>query len=74
VIQDLIGTNDFGVGIGEQRKIDFAAVRERFQDALGVIADCRELDPLFLESRLRILQLNQLPFAVWSPIGRTKEQ
>jgi hypothetical protein len=44
-------------------------VCEILQDGYGVVTDCRKLDALFLESRLSTLQLDQLPFAVGSPIG-----
>src|SRR6266478_4450514 len=73
-IQYLIGANDLGIRIGEQRKIDFAAVGEGFQYGFRVIADRRELDPLLLEPCLGVLELNQLPFAVRSPIRRSKEK
>jgi hypothetical protein len=46
-----------------------------FQDFFRVIADGRQLDPLLFESRDGALQLNQLPFAEWSPIcGAEKEK
>lgn len=48
--------------------------REVFQNSLGIVADRSKFDPLFLESRFRVLQLDQLPFAVGSPIGRTEEE
>ena len=44
-------------------------VREVFQDCFRIVADRREFDALFFESRLSGLQLDQLPFAVGSPIG-----
>src|SRR4029077_14026859 len=67
-VQDLVGANGLGIGIGQQRKIDFAAVREIFQDFGAVVADGGELDPLLLKSGLGCLQLDQLPFAVGSPV------
>src|SRR5437870_7229501 len=73
-IQYLVGANDLGIRIGEQRKIDFAAIGERFQYGFRVVADRRELDPSFLEPCFGILELNQLPFAVGSPIRRSKEE
>jgi hypothetical protein len=45
-----------------------------FDDCFAVIAECRQLDALLLKLRDRSLQLNQLPFAVRSPIGGTKNQ
>jgi hypothetical protein len=70
----MIGANDLRLRVGKQRKVNFLAIREIFQDCLGIVADRRQLNSLRLESRLGFLQLNQLPFAVGSPIGRTKKQ
>jgi hypothetical protein len=47
---------------------------EVFQDRLAVVADANEPDALFLKPLLRLLQLDQLPFAKGSPIGRTEEE
>jgi hypothetical protein len=73
-VENLIGPNNFGVGIGEQGEINLPAVREVFQYFFAVIADSGEFDPLFLESCFGALQLNQLPFAIGSPIRRTEKQ
>ena len=73
-VQNLIGANNFGIGIGKQGKIDFAAIREIFQYGFAIVADARNLQSLFFESRLGVLQLDQLPFAIGSPICRTKEE
>ncbi len=73
-VQDLIGPNGFGIRIGEQRKLDLAAVGEVLQYFLAVIADCRQFDPLLFKSCFRVLQLDQLPFAVGSPVGRAKKE
>ena len=74
-VQNLVGANDLGIGIGEHGEIDLAAIREVFQYGFAVVADRRELDSLLLESCFGILQLDQLPFAVGSPIrGTEKEQ
>jgi hypothetical protein len=73
-VQDVVIANDFRIGIGEHRKIDLLPVREKLQDGFGIIADRRQLDALFFESRLSALQLDQLPFAVGSPIGRAEEK
>jgi hypothetical protein len=45
-----------------------------FDDRFTVIAERGQLDALLLKSGDRGLQLNQLPFAVRSPIGGTKNQ
>jgi hypothetical protein len=49
-------------------------VAKKLQDFFRVIADGRQLDPLLFESRNRTLQLDQLPFAEWSPVGRTEKE
>ena len=73
-VQDLIGPNGFRIGIGEQGKLNLAPVSEVLQYFLAVIADCRQLDPLLVKSCFRVLQLDQLRFAVGSPVGRTKKK
>ena len=73
-VQNLVGANRFGIGIGKHREFDLAAVGEIFQDLFGVVADRREFDPLLLESCFGALQLDQLPFAVGSPIGGTEKE
>ena len=50
------------------------AVGEKFQDLLRVVADGSQFDSLFFESRGRVLQLDQLPFAEWSPVGGTEKE
>jgi hypothetical protein len=49
-------------------------VSKIFQDFFRVIADGGQLDALLFESRDGALQLDQLPFAEGSPIGRTKKE
>lgn len=49
-------------------------VGKKLQDFFRVIADRGQFDPLFLEARGCILQLDQLPFAEWSPVGGTEEE
>jgi hypothetical protein len=73
-VQNLISANNFGIGIGKQGKIDFPAIREILQYGFAIVADARNLQSLFFESRLGVLQLDQLPLAVGSPICRTKEE
>jgi hypothetical protein len=70
----MVIANGFRIGVREQWKINPLPLREVFQDRLGIVADRSKFDPLFLESRFRILQLDQLPFAVGSPISRTEEE
>jgi hypothetical protein len=73
-VQNLIGANDFGIGIGKQGEIDLAAIRKVFQYGFVVVADPRELESLLFESRLGVLQLDQLPFAIGSPIRGTEKE
>jgi len=73
-VQDLIASNGFRIRIGEQRKLNLSPVREVLQDCLAVIADGRQFDPLFFKSCFRVLQLDQLPLAVGSPVGGTEKK
>ncbi len=72
-VQNLVGPDRFRIRVSEQRKFDLAAVGEGLQYFLAVIADGRQFDPLFLESCFCVLQLDQLRFAVGSPIGGTEK-
>jgi hypothetical protein len=65
----MVNLDDLGIWVGQQRKIDLAAVREILKYFHAVVADRRQLDTLALESLFRILQLDQLAFAVRSPVG-----
>jgi hypothetical protein len=47
---------------------------EVFQDCFRIVTECSYLDALTLKSRFRGLQLDQLLFAVRSPIGGTNKQ
>ena len=73
-VENLVGANDPGIGIGEQGKIDFAAIREVFQYRFVIIADPGESDSLLFKPCFGVLQLNQLSFAVRSPIRGTEEE
>src|SRR5262249_53905485 len=73
-IQDVVCTNNPGIGICEQGEIDFAAIREVLQDGFAVVANRCEFHSLLVESCFCNLQLNQLRFAVWSPIRRAEEE
>ena len=63
-----------GIGIGKQREVDLLPVGEILQDLRAVVTDGGEPDPLFLKFCFGGFQLNQLPFAVGSPVCRTKKQ
>ena len=73
-IQDLISPNGFRIRVGEQRELDLATVSEVLQYFLAIITDGRQFDSLFFKSRFRVLQLDQLPFAVRSPVGRAEKE
>jgi hypothetical protein len=49
-------------------------VGEKLQDFFRVITDGSKFDPLFLEARGCILQLDQLPFTERSPVCGTEEE
>jgi hypothetical protein len=48
--------------------------REVFEDCRAVVANRRQLDPLLLESFFGVLQLDELRFAIRSPIGGAEEE
>ncbi len=73
-VQHPISLDHLGVGIGQQRKLDLAPIREILKYFYAVVADRGQRNALFFEARLSALQLDQLPFAVRSPIGRTEKQ
>jgi len=58
----------------EQRKVNILPRGEVFQDGLTVVADCRQLKPVFFKSFLGILQLHELRLAERSPVGRAEEK
>ena len=62
------------VRVREQWIFDLVSIGKIFQDFFRVIADGRQLDPLFFESRDGALQLDQLPFAERSPVGGTEKE
>ena len=70
----MIGPNSLGIRIGQQRKVDLSPVGEVFQDFWAVVTDGGQREPLLLKSGLGVLQLDQLPFAVRSPVGRTEKE
>ena len=70
----MIGPNSLGIRIGQQRKVDLSPVGEVFQDFWAVVTDGGKLNALLLKSGFGVLQLDQLPFAVGSPVGRTEKQ
>jgi hypothetical protein len=73
-VKNAVAANRFRLGVGEQRVIDLMPVGEKLQDFFGVITDGGKFDSLLYESRISILQLDQLPFAEGSPIGGAEKQ
>jgi len=73
LIQDVESSNDLRFGIGKQRKRDGFAIREIPQDGLRIVTDRDYSEALGAEIREILFQLDQLGFAVRSPIGRTEE-
>lgn len=74
LIQHAISLDDYGVRVSEQGVGDLMPGGKKFEDFFAVIADGRQLDALLFESRDCVLQLDQLLFAKWSPIGGTEEE
>ena len=73
-VQDVIIANCLRIGVGEQREIDMLSAREVFQYRFGIVADRSQLNALSFKSGFSALQLDQLPFAVGSPVCRTEEE
>jgi len=73
-VEDAEASNDPGIGVGQQRKVDTVPGGEVLQDGLAVVADCRQLDPVLFESLSGILQLHELRLAKGSPVGRAEKQ
>ena len=61
-------------GSASRGKFDLLPVGERLQYFHAVVADGRQFDSLLFKSCFGVLQLDQLPFAVRSPVGGTKEK
>ena len=59
--------------VREQRKRDAGPLGEVSQDLDAVVADGRDVESLFCEISLFFFQLDQLGFAVMSPIGGAME-
>ena len=74
VVEHVEAANDFGVGISQQREIDFVPLGEVLQDGWAIVANGRQLQSLRFKSLLRVLQLHELRFAEGSPISGTEEK
>ncbi len=73
-IEEAVFPDDRGIGIGKQWEADQVPVSEIFQDGFTVVADGGQLNSMLFKLRQSAMQLDQLPFAVGSPVGRTKKQ
>jgi hypothetical protein len=73
-IENLEGTNHLRVPVAQEGEVDLVPVRKFLKDCPAIVTNGRQLDPLLLESLLRVLQLDQLRFAERSPIGGTEEK
>jgi hypothetical protein len=74
LVKNTVGPNGFRIGIPKQGVFDLVPLGKELQNFLRIVADGGQLDSLFLESRDSILQLNQLPFTEWSPVGGAEEK
>ena len=61
-VQHLVSLDGLGIRVGQQGKLNLATVREILQYIDAVVANRRQRDPLFFESRPGTLQLDQLAF------------
>src|SRR5260370_3484377 len=74
LVQHTITGDNLRLRIGQQRKLDLAAVCKVPKDCRAVIADSSQLNSLRFEFLFRVLQLHELRFSERSPIRRTEEQ
>jgi hypothetical protein len=73
-VKDPVSPYGFRAGVREHGIFDLVAIGEEFQNFLGIIADGCQLDALLFEPWDGALQLDQLPFAEGSPVGRTEKE
>ncbi len=66
--------NDHGVGVGEQRVGDPAALGEVAQHLNGIVADGAQPETLRPQEVGVLGQLHELAFAIWSPVGRAHDE
>jgi hypothetical protein len=65
--------DNFGIGIGQQRKINVVAFREILQDRRTIVTNRRQFQPLRFKFLFCILQLYELRFAEGSPVRGAEE-
>ena len=74
LVEEPVGADHLTIWIGEQREADAALLREAFEYRARVVADGDQLDTGSLDRLEVLLQLDQLPLAVGSPVGRAVEE
>ena len=74
LIANAKGVDDFGLGIGEQRVRDLLALGEVGEGGRGVVAERGDAVAEFANGFGLYAQLNELGFAVWSPVGGAEEE
>ena len=72
-IQDAVSADDLRVRIGKQRKRDVLSIGEAFENRGAVVTDGRQSQRLLADFGKTLFQLDQLGFAIRSPIGRAEE-
>ena len=72
-VQNPVRLDSCGIHIGQKRKGDAPPTAEFGEDVRWVVADGRDSDALGLKFIYSILQLDQLRFAIGSPVRRTVE-
>jgi hypothetical protein len=70
VVEDAERPDRFESVIPEQRESDLLTFREILQQGRAVIGDGSDAQPLTRQIGLRVFQLDELGFAIGSPIGR----
>src|SRR5438552_4138612 len=73
LVEDAVAADHLGLRIGEQRETNVFPVGESLHDIDAVVADRRKTEAPLLDTRAVLFQLDQLGFAVRSPIGRAIE-
>ena len=73
LIKNAEGADGFRSLIGQQREGDMTSLREISEHRRAVVTDRRQSQPLLPYPVQVALQLDELVFAVRSPVGRTKK-
>jgi hypothetical protein len=73
LVENSVSTDDLRVRIRQQRKGDARPIGETPENRRAVVTDRGETEPSLLNFAKILLQLDQLDFAVRSPVGGAKE-